>query len=106
VVAPDEAPGPRSNFDHAARRVAAKHDSAPLRDLRSQQRGLKDALRRSAADLSAAALREERIRAAALLALHEGLPELPGRALLDLVRRRTELDLKEAFGLVSDVFDD
>jgi hypothetical protein len=54
--------------------------------------------------LIAAADREQRLHAAGLLAAHEHLPEGPARALLDLARKRTELPLQDALGLVSEVF--
>ena len=80
MVAPEESP--LSNLEHAARRIAAKQqrDSAPFRDLRKQHRDLQKSVRRQSAQISAMTLREERLKAAALLALHEGLPELPNPA--------------------------
>jgi hypothetical protein len=77
-----------------------------FRDVRNAHKRLSKIIGHQSTMLLAAADREQRIRDAAVLALHEGLPEGPGRALLDLARKRTELSLLDALGLVSEVFHD
>jgi hypothetical protein len=86
--------------------VATEAHNTPFLQIRKSNHEQRTLIRRQKRQLHDAAVREVRLKEAALLAARSGLPVGPARALLDLAARRKELDLGDALGLVSEVFVD